>query len=458
VSTETARERVSIVAMSSHAQPANPRPRWLQGALPIAVAAMVASTGLERVDLLAGRGPFTLTPAVLMSTVMVGLALTGLTTRTMRLRITPFLGVAACLVFVAFASVILNGASVTGLGRAGLFTLSVVGASIAVAIAAATSNMRALRFGAGVALLLYAAFALAQLVLWIALPLSALADLHFGIVDLTVKQLGSELPRITGSTVDANRSCLTLSMIATLLLGPLPGQRPLDKPREALIVTVLGVFALATLSRSGIVLFVIVLAGVWALPRLSRLSRRTVVLAVCSAVVLAAIALLTVAWLAPDFIDYIVRTRLTVRPGDSASVHFALIEHAVGLVLSDPTILLTGIGFGTAYTVLGGFGAIAHAGDHANFHSAYLTALVEMGALGLIALAILLFRPIATRWWAISVGLAWFGVFYQSLNDSSQWLLLALAWTMLGNSAQAEERSFITLAATSPLRQRFRDL
>jgi hypothetical protein len=117
-------------------------------------------------------------------------------------------------------------------------------------------------------------------------------------------------------------------------------------------------------------------------------------------------------------------------------VHLSLANFAVDFVLHDPTSWLTGVGWGASYVLLQG---LFPGNVHANFHSAYLTALVELGVVGFVVLCALLLAPVFSprRW--LALGVAVFAVVYQALLDPIFWIQLAMVWTLVDDVETDEQ-------------------
>jgi hypothetical protein len=421
--------------------------RWLS----FLVVASVAAVGVERFDFLWWSGPFVFTPSVLIGLALCATVVVGLVRRWIAFRWRFGFAVLVALVVVALLSVLVNSSGTVGLGRTGLFALAIGAAWLSISVAALLGRFDLARLGAWIGLAVFVLTAAVQQVMFLA---GVGGTVLLGPLDLTISQLGAELSRTTGTTTDPNRACLTLSLLAVLLLARLPAVRRLSLRTQIAAAALLSLLALTTWSRSGLVLFAIVIVGVWIAPLLRGLSRRAALIIAGSfaggivvAVVIAVVA-------APGMVEHLIMTRLVIQPGDSASEHFTLLELALQVIVEHPLVLLTGIGFGMSFTVLSdaGIPSMATAGDHANFHSAYSTLTIETGLIGLALFLILLLRPIATRWAAISIGLVLFCIVYQSLMDVGQWMLLAIAWTVSTDVETTRERS-ILLFAEQPERE-----
>jgi len=413
--------------------------RWLK----VLVVAGVACVGIERIDVLGGSGPLALTPALIVSCLLIGTCLVLVIRRRIAFRWRLATALLLGFMGVALAGSALNGMAVLSLGRSALLAISILGGWALITLAVVMRRYDLLRWGAAAGLALFALFALLQVALWVSVGPPGLG--RVGPIDLGLMQLGAELPRITGTTIDPNRACLTVTFFVTLLLARFPSLRPLPAAQQLIVAGLATALVIATWSRSGLLLYVIVVGGIWVLPALARLPRRTRWWVVSSVAVVGVSALLVTYLVASDTIEYLVRTRLLVAQGDSASEHITLWSIAFAAIAASPIILLTGIGYGRSYLLLENVGSMAGAGDHANFHSIYTTGLIELGIVGLVLLLAILALPIRSRWAPISIGLLTFGIFYQAMNDMSQWALLAVAWTVGETIRTSDQRSSLFL-------------
>lgn len=406
--------------------------------------AWLALLGADRVDLFATRGPFTLTPFLVLSPLVVAsewgrrrreghvLKVPPLTRRLMLL--------ATLLLACATASVLASRdleRSAVRLVQLLLLLSGSTGVLLSVRDRPALPELlaRGARWGIGVS----AAVSVLQLLVLLQL---VPGELPAGapVVRLTPFLYAGIVPRLSGLVLDANRTGLLL-----LLYGWLEATGDRHPGRRARWLALAALLLLFTLSRSALLalggMAVVTLAtrwraasrtgvrgreasGVWAAP--SRVVPSLVV-AVALLVGAGAAALLgRPAWRdAAADLGATLQQRFTVREG-SARDHLRLLDRGVDVGTRSVPAALAGIGYGSAHTELQDF----FPGDrYGNFHSLYVGAFAEMGAAGLLALLLLLassLRPAATR--APVVAALLFGVFYSTLAEPTFWVLLLLAW------------------------------
>jgi hypothetical protein len=109
-------------------------------------------------------------------------------------------------------------------------------------------------------------------------------------------------------------------------------------------------------------------------------------------------------------------------------------------------IALVGVGFGNSPRVLEQF----FDEDAANFHSYYITLLVECGALALILGVLLMALPAlrSPTYRPMMAGFAAFNIFYQVNTEALFWFVIALAW--MGLSAGVRHDAPVLQGAQGP--------
>ncbi|MBU6367350.1 MAG: O-antigen ligase family protein [Gemmatimonadetes bacterium] len=407
--------------------------------------AWMALLGADRVDLFGTQGPFTLTPFLVLSPLVVasewwrrrrvGSELqVPLVTRRLLLLVTVLLACATASVF-ASRDLPRSAARLVQLllllsGSTGVL-LSVRDRPDLPAVLA-----RGARWGIGVS----AVVSLLQLLVLAGVVPGELPE-GTPVVRLTPFLYAGIVPRLSGLVLDANRTGLLL-----LLYGWLEAKGDPMPTRRARWLALAALLLLFTLSRSAL----LALGGMALVTAVARWrafarpdartphARRGGAGAHARVVpaVVASVALLVGAGAAallgrPDWRDEAadvagtLQQRFTVREG-SARDHLRLLNRGVDVGTRSVPAALTGIGYGSAHMELQDF----FPGDrYGNFHSLYVGAFAEMGVAGMLALLTLLaasLRPAATR--APVAAALLFGVFYSTLAEPTFWVLLLLAW------------------------------
>lgn len=384
----------------------------------------IALLGVDRVDLLGGRGPALLLPFHVLTVLVVALEWH----RRWRTGAMPRLGrghaglgaVLLGLLSVIALSVVRSADVSVSLGRALLLTATAVAVPLAIWGASDREDLpQLLARGGRAGLLVALAFNVAALLqLFGALP----SVLELGPASLNLEAYLYEfLPRLSGGAADMNRGGL-VALIHTLFIAL---ARPPLRARRAWIV--LGAsFVLGSLSRSVLLAAVpmLLLAPRLASTRAQRLRALAVVLA------LAAVASATL--LDPGTREaasaVLEPIALRVNPEEgSARAHAFLFARALEVATQSPDVTLLGVGFGTSYRLLTDFFA---GNRYGNFHSTWLTLWVESGVFAMLLALALLVVPLRRRGplSGALLGLLAYNAFYNGVAEPLLWVVIALAW------------------------------
>lgn len=396
----------------------------------------VATLGADRIDLLRGDGPFVLKPLLVLLPPILVFELLRLARRDRRLHIPAgtawFFVALTTLICVFLASLML--AQELGLGLRRLALLSVESYAtllIVIALANRSDWREILVRAAWLGLLLMALFDVVQISRWVGGPSFAWLELG-GVIDLTPATYGPWLPRPSGMAVDPNRG----GLLAIIYLFVLTTYR--EGRRGAGLAVLLAVpLLLMTLSRSAM-LAGVVLLGVWMLRRrMGATPGNVVFLGMTGAVVAAALILSPVLQGVMLEMLSVMGRRASVSEG-SSSMHLALITHGWEVATSSVASAVQGVGFGNSYLVLQEF----FPGDkYGNFHSAYVTLLVEAGVVAVAIFLVVLVWPFlrGSSFAPLLAGLLAFNVFYQTHVEAAFWFVVALAWIMPETTRESAE-------------------
>lgn len=385
----------------------------------------VAAAGIDRVDLLAGAGPFALTPFILMAPLIIIAALIHWAANGVDDKRPAAVRPGGWLVFALCAALLMSlffTETPRSAPRYILLLALVAGGWALIALARKTGNYAALRAGAWLGLILYVGFDLIQ---WASFNgLLGLPDFG-GTLNMKVSAYGQGVIRMGGGSIDPNRAAVAIATYTFILIGdPL-----ISKARGALsssFILFLGAaLALATISRSGLAVFGLVMVGA-----IAAIWRNQTVLQKVGTFV-ASIAILV--WVFESGlietlnVVEIASARLSLSSEGSAESHFELYGEAWKLLAADPGSILTGHGYGSSFLYLQDFFV---GNEYANYHSVYVTLLVEAGIVSVLLIWALLLPPVfgGRRW--LAIGAVLFGVFYQGLSDPIFWVQIAIFWAL----------------------------
>jgi hypothetical protein len=402
----------------------------------------------DRVDLLAGKGAFLLTPFLVLTPLVVGVELVRLAGRGGTFRTSPrtprYVLLATVFLALVGVSVMLSRDQEFALKRFALLAAMVyLTLIVAVALANRPDAERILVRGSYLGLTFGLVFNAMQAWAWIARG----GDHTFllgRVIDASPNMYGPWFPRFAGQVIDMNRAGILFLVYVFCIVVLAPASRA----RTSFLW--LGVLLiLLSFSRSVIMASLALWAVVAVRDRRLGFSRRGVV-------VVALVVGAGAGWLLMhiDQVQALLRvaepiTRRFDTGEGSASMHLQLIRRGWDVSTRSPANALIGIGFGNAFH----YTQDLFPGDkYGNFHSIYVTLLAESGVVSLCLGLMLLFRPVgfARRWAPLLVALGVFNVFYQLLVEPVFWFVLAAAWTGLCEPA-AEVRPVEQSAPPGPV-------
>lgn len=381
--------------------------------------------GVERVDLLGGDGIFVLTPFIALVPV---LAVAAALTRSKlpvhppaRARVGFWLLYLLCV--LALISVFFS-VSTRSVPRVALLILLVVGAwSVIYLVREVPRGADALRNGAIAGLVVYAALDVVQ---WLFYQRYGLGGPAFsGILNMQVTPHGERVVRLAGGSLDPNRAAVAVATYAYIILGDPFVARARARHLTAGVLALSGALVFLTLSRSGLVAFLLVLPGILAAFWRSQTAKQKV--ATVGALAVSVVALANTSMVRALTSGSLLSSRLSLEEGGSTDVHIGLYGRAAEVLGGSFHRLAVGTGYGSSYHWVQDY---FPGSSYGNFHSLYATLVVEAGVMSLVLVLALLIVPALgpRRWLALST--AAFGVFYQGLADPILWLAVAMLWAL----------------------------
>lgn len=395
------------------------------------LVAWVALVAADRFDFLGGMGPFVLTPFLVLTPMVFAAEALRLATRRVTLRLSEstvhYLFWSLCLLSLVLLSVLFAYDVDMAARRYTLWCVQVMGPfGVAVLLMQypdpARILVRGTYWGVGFGFLMNAV----QIAIFAAGKASSFVEpLPFAI--LTPSTYGGILPRLSMQVLDQNRAGMVFIAYLFILLHWAP------PTRWRRVFVGLGVLAvLSTTSRSAMLGGATLLAVHYLQSGRVRVTGGRIIAAMLSMAamvgVLAANPRPIQRFTEPLF--KLVVGRLTVSRDESAGIHFQLIQYGWELVTSKVKYALVGVGFGNAPVVLLQF----FEDETANFHSLYVTLLVECGAPALLVGVLLMALPAlrSRTYRPLLAGFAAFNVFYQTITEPIFWFVIAAAWIGVG--------------------------
>lgn len=404
----------------------------------------IATIGADRIDFLAGNGPLVLKPFLVLAPLIVILEGAAALRRAGAVRVTAeaqwFLVVQTALFYVLLVSVVWSLDTGLAFGRLALIIAEGYLCFLIVLLLANRPDRRSILVnGAAVGIALMLTFDVLQVVRWLNGSWGAWVELG-GIVNIEPAMHGVLIPRPSGTALDSNRGGLLLLIYVILLW-----QFAATSRARSLLLSAGWIAMMVTLSRSTALAAIAACAG-WLVWRGARLPRWAVgALAGTGLIVVLGLMLSQSAREIVLAAAEVLAGRVSISEG-SSSDHLSLIARGWEVATTDLRSLFTGIGFGNSYIVLQDFFG---GNKYANFHSMYITLLVEAGIMALVPLAVLMVYPFhsASVFRPIVLGMIFFNIFYQAHSEAMFWFVLALAWMLpeLGGAARAAAESRVRI-------------
>ena len=392
--------------------------------------------GADRIDLFAGRGPFTLTPFLVLAPLVLLICVLRISPGGMfRLTITPpirrqepFLIASGLFLAFSFASVPIGLDPERSLvAFVDLFLVAVLGYFISLQILKEPDQEKLIVASIAFGLVVYSIFCVAEFIAW-SHGVVMTAQREGSWLESTFGQgtLGLWAPTLSGTNYDSNRSGFVLTMYLALLDRFAPKSRYAPLLRVA-IPLLIGL----SLSRSGTLCWLAYYLSSRSFWR--RLASRRVLIRIAAILIVGSLVFavyqeqISELAQAREIADA-VSAKMSMDPGSSGESHILLIERGLKTWLTSTKTVITGIGYAAAPKVLEDFFGNDKRG---NFHNLYVTTLAEMGLPAFLALLFLLIYPIFGRNGVVPciAAIIVFNVSYQTETEPMLWLMLALLWS-----------------------------
>ena len=246
-------------------------------------------------------------------------------------------------------------------------------------------------------------------------------DINSNIINLEPDFIAYFIPRLGGFTLDVNRG-IAILVIYTFFLFSYSDKKSFTT-QFIIIINILFIFA--SLSRTAIVFFIIVIF-LYAFLYATKKEK----LAVFIFIPISFILLFNIVnfYSENDIIDVqsALKERLTLDDfghNTSTGIHLKLIDEGLRIAFSDLKIFLIGCGHGASYKLIKGFHMSGK--KIANFHSQYLSILVENGFFASLSFLMLTFiMPLLyyrNKLLPVIIGLFCFNFLYQLTNEPLYW-------------------------------------
>lgn len=412
------------------------------------ISAAVVFSGADRIDFAFGSLPFSITPAFLFGAISICLLLLEVIVAlrkklnfTLTKRVSLGWVLASGLIATSAFSAIFHQNSERTLRQVVLLGTLSIGFFSLITLSQRYKLTSAIQIGALVALGFMVFIDLVQLLTWFVY--GAGVQVEFGPVNISSPTLGTLAPRPSGLSVDPTRGALS-ALVMVYLLALDPYCKLLQKSKMTLIYvwSASGVVVLLSGSRTVLPLWALLFVC-WLYKTIKQgqktnkvptprkeIKRKSFVFVACillSTFILIAVIVIHSVNPSPYLdIGALLAERLNFGSGNSAGFHFEMLFIGLTLLASRPEILMSGIGFGNSYQYVPP--ELVAGSLRGNFHSGYLSFVIETGIFGFILYCMLLWLPIFSARWLVALSLSFFSVTYQAQLDGTFWLALAAIW------------------------------
>ena len=392
--------------------------------LRIFIVILIASVGIDRIDLAAGNLDFRLTPYIMLGTIFLAYFFTvfifSKKGRSFSKPEQEYGLLILILCIFLLISVMQSGDYILSRNRFLLLVFNIFSAYALMKILSVRRDSELIFVSA------------AKLGIWIFFIFDIAQGLNFyfgllpplgnAVIDIIPPMYGDLAIRPSGFAADMN---LGAFIVATFFFWINRYAKP-GWIKSAYQTSALTLLAL-TLSRSGIFALVVMILSGWIYgayqANILKIIKISILLGIVSVIIFALIIFLF------DMSNYVVllEERLSFSSDDSGGIHFELIKRGLEVFLHHPFF---GAGFGASYLDLVDFFEFDR---YSNYHSLFITILAETGLFGFLALMMILLLPLFNRCKVPSYGpLIWslmaFNIFYQANGAPIFWLILSFAW------------------------------
>ncbi len=231
--------------------------------------------------------------------------------------------------------------------------------------------------------------------------------------------------RLTGSGIDANRSAFALAIYMYILFL-------FNKGKDNWLYFLLGVFQIiATLSKTGTLAALILFLSHFYFVKQDRkyiISIKNVFITIGIFIILIySIQVLSDKHIGTYKFDILrtINDRISMESG-SANLHFKLFEIGFNFATIQVKRFLIGEGYGTSSELL----SEIFSTRYGNFHSLYLTLMIELGIISTIYFMLVIIKPLflKNKTKPLILAILSFGIFYQNNVDPIFWFSLSIAY------------------------------
>lgn len=399
----------------------------------------LTSLSIFRIDLFAGKGSFSLTPALLLSLLLIPVigvfVLSG--NVTVKKSVAYFMFI--LLVFAGWC--LISIVPIIGFIQIKRFVLFlvIILSTISFTILLSRSNQikKITELFSAYFIKIYLLFSTIDVLIYTLPNVEPLIHRYLPVYDTELSHIGYYIIRLKGGFIDANVGGFFMIFLFLMLHYFSVGKN------KRIILSVL---IFCTFSKSAIGTFLFLNLILWIsnlnikelnIKISTTLSYYRVKMLFVSVILMTVFGYILISTNLVDRVSNAVSARLSEKDG-STSIHLALIKEGLNFISNNPLYLIKGYGFGSSSILTQKF----FPGDkYANFHSEYITFLVEIGIIGtLLYLAIYVIPAITFVFNKVKykniflllalLAFAMENVLYQQYLFHYYWVFIGMVWVL----------------------------
>ena len=242
-------------------------------------------------------------------------------------------------------------------------------------------------------------------------------------IDIVPPDYGGLAIRPSGFASDMNLGAFALTVYTFLIY------KFQERSVKKSIYLVLAILMMAaTLSRSGLLAFILMVIFSYFIDD-RRINWKFIFKCILKSIILTLFLLIIVNYSVENMDNYFIllNERMSLSSGDSGGVHFELMRRGMETFFKNPFF---GAGFGASYLDLND---IFDGNKYSNYHSLYITLLAEGGLFTFFLCILILIIPLffsegKNIYKPLLVALIIFNIFYQSILSPIFWIVLSFSW------------------------------
>lgn len=385
---------------------------------------LIATMGLDRVDLAGGNLNFRLTPYIFIGFLFIVYLLFISAFQKIYLKfnknLITYLIILILFLLILFCSVMLSGDFILSFSRYVLLVFNIITSFLLVlSINKNKEPIKLIVDASKLGLILFLIFDFYQ-VLNFYFDYSITLNNY---IDIVPPNYGGLAIRPSGFALDMNLGAFALIVYVFLIYK---FQEQSVKKSMYLLLSVL--MMVITLSRSGLLAFAFMVIFSYFVTN-QRINWKFIYKCILNFTILVLFLLIIVSYSVENIDNYLIllNERMSLSSGDSGGIHFELMKRGMETFFTNPFF---GTGFGASYLDLND---IFDGSKYSNYHSLYITLIAEAGFFAFLLCLLMLFIPLFIKadkniYKPLLLALIIFNIFYQSIASPLFWIVLSFSW------------------------------